>query len=291
MTSTTTLTDPLRRARAAWRDRAPIRLDPEVRSILRCPTCASPLDLSTLRARCRRGHRFPMVSGVPVFLAEGRTVERRPLDHPSNQAPSSYAGFFAGAAPWLHLGAGSTGEVLPGSIELETVVFRNTHVVGDVHRLPFADASLGGAMALNVFEHLEDPERAAAELRRVVRPGGLVLVQTAFLQPLHADPYHFYNATETGVRRWFRHFEDVEVGVPGNFNPAFALSWMASDLLHHAPGESRDALAGLTVADLASWWRDPGARSGPGWDAFMALPDAAQRVLAAGFEIRARRPS
>ena len=47
----------------------------------------------------------------------------------------------------------------------------------------------------------------------------------------------------------------------------------------------------LAVAQLAGFWRDPSTREGPVWDAFLQLPDQWQRVLAAGFEIIATRPS
>ena len=49
-------------------------------------------------------------------------------------------------------------------------------LVGDAHRLDFADATFDGARADRTFQHLEDPERALAELARVTRPDGAVVV-------------------------------------------------------------------------------------------------------------------
>jgi SAM-dependent methyltransferase len=46
--------------------------------------------------------------------------------------------------------------------------------VGDIHRLPFADASFDVAFANAVLMHLRDPVAALREMRRVVRPGGIV---------------------------------------------------------------------------------------------------------------------
>jgi SAM-dependent methyltransferase len=48
-------------------------------------------------------------------------------------------------------------------------------VRGDAHSLPFADASFVAARADRVLSHLDDPERAIAEMRRVVAPGGRVV--------------------------------------------------------------------------------------------------------------------
>ena len=270
-----------------------LRLAPSTLALLRCPTCRTSLtregDHTLADMVCERQHRWPIISGVPVFSGTGRDVEIRPMEHTSHQPSAALLAHLADAPkPWLHLGAGASAVAIPNSIELETAVFTRTDVVGDVHNLPFADASLGGVLALNVFEHLSNPDRAAAELRRCLAPGAKVVIHTAFLQPLHADPYHFYNATETGIRRWFEEFDIDSVSVPGNFNPGYAFSWMSSELL--LGSSENPALANATVGELAGFWRDPSTRQGPVWDAFLDLPDQWQRVLAAGFEIIATRP-
>lgn len=48
--------------------------------------------------------------------------------------------------------------------------------VADAHALPFPDESLDGCWADRVFQHLEDPKRALAELVRVTKPGGRIVV-------------------------------------------------------------------------------------------------------------------
>src|SRR5207247_78464 len=53
---------------------------------------------------------------------------------------------------------------------------RTTFVVGAAESLPFRDESFGCASAVAVLEHLDDDRTAAAELARVVRPGGLVWI-------------------------------------------------------------------------------------------------------------------
>lgn len=45
-------------------------------------------------------------------------------------------------------------------------------VEGDVERLPFADAEFDGVVLGGVIHHLPDPARCAAEVYRVLRPGG-----------------------------------------------------------------------------------------------------------------------
>jgi len=51
-------------------------------------------------------------------------------------------------------------------------------VVGDVQALPLADTSVDAALAMHMLYHVPDIPAAVRELRRVVRPGGVLLVST-----------------------------------------------------------------------------------------------------------------
>jgi SAM-dependent methyltransferase len=51
-------------------------------------------------------------------------------------------------------------------------------VVALADRLPFADASLDGVVALNLLEHLSSPDAFFAEAARALAPGGRVVVVT-----------------------------------------------------------------------------------------------------------------
>lgn len=46
----------------------------------------------------------------------------------------------------------------------------------DVHHLPFPDGRLGGALADRVLQHVARPDAALAEMVRVLRPGGRLVV-------------------------------------------------------------------------------------------------------------------
>ena len=51
-------------------------------------------------------------------------------------------------------------------------------VTGDVVALPFGDATFDAALALHMLYHVPDVPAAVRELRRVVRPGGFLMVST-----------------------------------------------------------------------------------------------------------------
>jgi ubiquinone/menaquinone biosynthesis C-methylase UbiE len=74
------------------------------------------------------------------------------------------------------LGAAAIGIDSSATMTLEARARGGTFVRGDVHALPFADASAGGARTERVLQHVEDPNRALRELARVVRAGGRVVL-------------------------------------------------------------------------------------------------------------------
>ncbi|WP_139275744.1 class I SAM-dependent methyltransferase [Mangrovactinospora gilvigrisea] len=50
--------------------------------------------------------------------------------------------------------------------------------VADIVRLPLADASVDAVLAMHMLYHVPDPDAALAELRRVLRPGGTLVLST-----------------------------------------------------------------------------------------------------------------
>ena len=71
---------------------------------------------------------------------------------------------------------------------------------GDCHALPFADRAFDTAICTQVLEHVADPARVLAEIARVLRPGGVLLLTAPMIWPLHEEPFDFFRYTQHGLR-------------------------------------------------------------------------------------------
>jgi SAM-dependent methyltransferase len=269
----------------------------EVLRFAACPGCRGPLRRGPGAVGCEPcGRSYPLVAGRPVFLPDPGAVRVVSPTHLSNQPPPWVTRWLRDLDGWaLNVGAGGTAEKIPNVIELEYALFHNTDVSADAHRLPFRDACFDAVVTFNTFEHLADPPRAAREILRVLKPGGRLLLHTAFLQPVHEPPFHFYNATEYGVRKWFEGFDVRDCRVTDNFHPGYTLAWLTCEVLdavsRHLGPDARDRLAAVTLAECARGWTDHAFRPAALWDAVRQLPPAVQARFAAGFELDAVKPT
>jgi SAM-dependent methyltransferase len=75
---------------------------------------------------------------------------------------------------------------------------------GTVEDIPVPDASFELVLCTQTLEHVDDPAQAVRELRRVVAPGGRVLLSTHGVQVYHPNPNDFWRWTHAGLERLFR---------------------------------------------------------------------------------------
>jgi ubiquinone/menaquinone biosynthesis C-methylase UbiE len=98
----------------------------------------------------------------------------------------------------ISVGSLDTTERLLSFYDIEPSRYRLSQ--GDVQkRLPIESASQDAATCFEVIEHLERPEAALAELRRVLLPGGVLCLSTA-IRMESVDHIHLFR--ETDEVRW-----------------------------------------------------------------------------------------
>ena len=123
----------------------------------------------------------------------------------------------------LDFGAGRMVFDDPCIIKLDIVFDRTLDVVGDLHELPLRSDTVDFAFGGAVMEHVRDPQKAIAELYRVLRPGGYIYADWSFLAAYHGYPHHYSNVTIQGIEQAFGTFTCLEVGVGPHLGPSFAL--------------------------------------------------------------------
>lgn len=79
--------------------------------------------------------------------------------------------------------------------------FHKPFVQGDARAMPFRDGEFDAAWSIWVLEHVPNPEMALAEMRRVIKPNGLLLLYPAFMvSPLAAEGYHVRPFRDFGAK-------------------------------------------------------------------------------------------
>lgn len=134
----------------------------------------------------------------------------------------------------------------PQLVNLNIAAFPNVDIVGDAHDLPYGDNAVAAIHSEAVFEHLADPEKAAAEVARVLQPGGRAFICTPFLQPYHGYPHHYQGFTITGHQHLFEKagLRVIETGVA--MGPTIALLTMGTVYIReYAPRPFKPILLGL----------------------------------------------
>jgi hypothetical protein len=106
-------------------------------------------------------------------------------------------------------------------------------------------------VSLAVLEHVQDPFRCAAEITRVLKPGGSLYCQVPLLAPVHAYPDHYYNMTQRGLQRLFKDAVAVErIGVLNLGQPIYTVSWVLNEYVNGLPFALQKEFKALKVVDL-----------------------------------------
>ena len=72
--------------------------------------------------------------------------------------------------------------------------------IADLTLIPFRDGSFDAAVNIVTLEHVREPARVLAELGRVLRPGGRLLLVAPHEWEEHQQPHDYFRYTRYGLR-------------------------------------------------------------------------------------------
>lgn len=172
-------------------------------------------------ATVRKAQHKPSVVGLlinPYFLIRSRLwleiekvaplIEGRVLDFGCGSKP--YQSLFTSASSYV-----------------------GVDIYWDGINLPFPDDSFDAVVAFEVFEHVFQAVDTLKELKRVLRPGGNLVISTPFMFGEHEAPFDFFRYTSFGILRLVQSlgFEAITLKKTGNFCLVLAQS-LIDNLIH-----------------------------------------------------------
>ncbi len=254
-----------------------------------------------------------MESASKVKYERFRHVLAPPLDnHPSGQFPiivgnrhfdlsqyqsesaNSNVGIFDNlikALPdelFMDLGCGRREKTYDNCLYLEVYPSNSADLVVEPDCFyPIKDESLAGIGCFAVLEHVRKPWQVVREMHRMLKPGGQVMIDWPFLQPVHGYPSHYFNATREGLTAIFEdqgfHIEGAWTGE--HQNVAYTVRWVMQWLLYRLPEAERKFAGHTRIREIVQW--DP---HGPEWKRLLdGLDDVAQMELACGNMLVAKK--
>lgn len=148
----------------------------------------------------------------------------------------------------LDCGSGSKSIPHENVVQFEIAPFPEVDVVGHAEKLPFKSDSFDLVISLSVLEHTKDPRLAMTEMQRVLKPGGLLWIDTAFMQPYHGFPSHYFNMTQEGLTSLLDPtMEIIRDTVPEYGTPIHSLAWIITNYTLSLPEAIKEQMLDLPL--------------------------------------------
>jgi SAM-dependent methyltransferase len=188
---------------------------------------------------------------------------------------------------FLDIGAGFKYKCYDNVVNVEIVDYPSTDVVAAGGQLPFLDNSFDGVFSSVVLEHVNDPFGCAAEMTRILKPGGELLCSAPFLQPRHGFPNHYYNMTAEGLINLFPGMEIQDLDVPYYLHPMMGLKWILGEYAQGLPQAQQTDFLNMKVVDII---KNFSVFKNVDHPVITQLSQNAKFTIACGTVLRARKP-
>ena len=226
-------------------------MNPVLENLLQCPQCERDLEIHDHPAELACvacGLVYPLQQGIPLFTPSpaGLVPSEKIARSPDSGTPWRKANWqFVqkqltkiephGLILDVGAGRGDFAEALRNrrSIALDIYPYPEVDIVSDLtHINPFRRASFEAVLLLNVLEHVFDTNALLANLSRVLKPGGTLLVAIPFMVKMHQVPVDYVRYTEFALMRLGEaHGLSIDE-LEGYYDPIFFLGEGLGNLRH-----------------------------------------------------------
>ncbi len=138
------------------------------------------------------------------------------------------------------------------------VTDKGTDVACDAKSLPFPDGSFDAVICSELLEHVPAPAPVIAECRRVLKPGGTLLVTVPFLFRIHGDPEDYGRYTDSYWQKTMNEagFTIKEIEKHGHYASVLA-EFIRAGLQRKTEGKTRlDSLRRRIAAPIGCWLKN-----------------------------------
>jgi len=100
-------------------------------------------------------------------------------------------------------------------------------VQADVRSLPFESERFDTVLCIQCLEHIDEPDRVFAEVRRVLKKGGRFIFTVPFIVRLHSVPHDYWRFSEYGIRHLMagNGFRELSIVPMGGFFTTQCVLW------------------------------------------------------------------
>ncbi len=91
-------------------------------------------------------------------------------------------------------------------------------VLLNLHNIDLPSKSVGTALVLDTFEHVEYPRKAIDELYRILKPNGIIIISSVMNFPIHDHPADYWRFTPEAFKSLLHQFHSSVVDFAGQTN-------------------------------------------------------------------------
>ncbi len=102
----------------------------------------------------------------------------------------------------------------------------NPDICASVEDIPLEENSVDGIACLAMLEDVPHVQQAIDEMRRILKPGGTILVTVPFFTAIADRPYDYWRFTDDTLRYLFADWSEIQLVKRGGYRSVQAQNWI-----------------------------------------------------------------